>query len=45
MSFQSFLTNIQAKTGLGPADFRRLAEEKGFTADGSLREESRQPRS
>ena len=30
MSFQAYLDNIQAKTGKTPADFRRLAEEKGF---------------
>ena len=36
MSFQAYLDNIQAKTGHGPADFRRLAARKGFTADGSL---------
>lgn len=31
MSFQSYLQNIKAKTGKGPADFRKLAAEKGFT--------------
>lgn len=36
MSFQAYLTNIQAKTGKSPADFRALAEEKGFTHDGKL---------
>ena len=30
-AFQSYLDNIKAKTGLTPADFRRLAEEKGLT--------------
>ena len=30
MSFQAYLDNIQAKTGKSPADFRRLAEKKGF---------------
>jgi hypothetical protein len=30
-AFQSYLDNIKAKTGLGPADFRRLAKEKGLT--------------
>jgi hypothetical protein len=36
MSFQAYLTNIQAKTGKSAADFRALAEEKGFTRDGQL---------
>jgi hypothetical protein len=30
MSFQAYLDNIQAKTGKTPADFRRMAAEKGF---------------
>ena len=36
MSFQGYLTNIQAKTGKSPADFRTLAGKKGFTQDGRL---------
>ena len=36
MSFQAYLTNIQAKTGKSPADFRALAEKKGFTRKGQL---------
>jgi uncharacterized protein DUF4287 len=36
MSFQAYLTNIQAKTGKSPADFRTLAEKKGFTQNGKL---------
>ncbi|MDB5300803.1 MAG: hypothetical protein JWO87_2466 [Phycisphaerales bacterium] len=36
MSFQAYLTNIQAKTGKSAADFRVLAEEKGFTHNGQL---------
>ena len=36
MSFHAYLTNIQAKTGKSPADFRALAEEKGFTHNGKL---------
>ena len=36
MSFQAYLTNIQAKTGKSPADFRVLAEKKGFTQNGKL---------
>lgn len=37
MSFQAYLANIHAKTGKRPADFRALAEQKGFTGDGALR--------
>jgi len=36
MSFQAYLTNIQAKTGKSPADFRALAEKKGFMHAGKL---------
>ena len=36
MSFQAYLTNIQAKTGKSAADFRALAEKKGFTKNGRL---------
>lgn len=36
MSFQAYLDNIEAKTGKAPADFRRLAAGKGYTADGKL---------
>ena len=39
MSFQAYLDNIQAKTGRGPDDFRRLADEKGFMEGGKLRAE------
>lgn len=31
MSFQAYLDNIQAKTGKTPADFQRMAAEKGFS--------------
>jgi len=31
MSYQAYLRNIQTKTGKSPADFRALAEKKGFT--------------
>ncbi len=37
MSFQAYLDNIQTKTGKTPDDFRRLAEEKGFTENGRLK--------
>lgn len=36
MSFQAYLDNIKAKTGKTPADFKRLATEKGFMVDGKL---------
>ena len=36
MSFQSYLDNIESKTGKSPADFRKLAADKGFTAEGTL---------
>ncbi|WP_259067894.1 DUF4287 domain-containing protein [Mucilaginibacter sp. X4EP1] len=37
MSFQGYLKTIREKTGKGPQDFRQLAEEKGFTANGVLK--------
>jgi hypothetical protein len=36
MSFQAYIDNIQVKTGLLPADFKKLAEEKGFIVDGAI---------
>jgi hypothetical protein len=36
MSFQAYLDNIQAKTGKSPADFKKLAEKKGFLVMGKL---------
>ena len=36
MSFQAYLDNIEAKTGKTPADFKKLAIEKGFMVDGKL---------
>lgn len=36
MSFQGYLKTINQKTGKSPADFRKLAEEKGFTKNGEL---------
>ena len=36
MSFQAYIDNIKAKTGKSPADFRKLAEEKGFLKNGEL---------
>ena len=37
MSFQAYLDNIQTKTGKSPDDFRKMAEQKKYTADGRLR--------
>ena len=37
MSFQAYIDSIRAKTGKGPDDFLRLAEEKGFTEHGAIR--------
>jgi isocitrate lyase len=37
MSFQAYLDNIKTKTGKSPDDFRRLAEEKGFTQNGEIK--------
>lgn len=37
MSFQGYLTTIKTKTGKGPEDFRKLAEQKGFTQNGQIK--------
>ncbi|HQQ96830.1 MAG TPA: DUF4287 domain-containing protein [Cyclobacteriaceae bacterium] len=36
MSFQAYIDSIRAKTGKSPADFMKLAEKKGFMANGKL---------
>jgi hypothetical protein len=36
MSFQAYMDNIKTKTGLGPAEFKALAEAKGFTSSGRI---------
>jgi Domain of unknown function (DUF4287) len=36
MSFQAYIDNIKAKTGKTPADFKKLAEKKGFLKTGQL---------
>jgi len=36
MSFQGYLKTIKEKTGKDAADFRTLAEQKGFTTNGNL---------
>lgn len=37
MSFQGYLKTIKEKTGLGPAELKLKAQEKGFTAHGQLK--------
>lgn len=37
MSFQSYLENIEAKTGKNAGDFRELAAQKGWTENGQLK--------
>ncbi|MDB5133813.1 MAG: hypothetical protein JWP37_416 [Mucilaginibacter sp.] len=37
MSFQAYINNIKTKTGKGPADFRELAEQKGFTQNREIK--------
>ncbi|MGL5234774.1 MAG: DUF4287 domain-containing protein [Empedobacter falsenii] len=36
MSFQAYIDNIKTKTGKTPADFKKLAEKKGFIIDEKL---------
>ena len=36
MSFQAYIDNIKTKTGKSPADFKKLAEMKGFLQSGKL---------
>ena len=36
MSFQAYIDNIKTKTGKTPADFKKLAEEKGFIIENKL---------
>lgn len=37
MSFQAYLDNIKAKTGKSLDDFKELAEQKDFLANGKLK--------
>jgi hypothetical protein len=39
MSFQAYLTNIEARTGKSPQDFRAYAAARDWLADGVLRGE------
>jgi Domain of unknown function (DUF4287) len=36
VSFQAYIDNIKAKTGKTPADFKVIAESKGFIVDGVI---------
>jgi hypothetical protein len=36
MSFQAYIDNIKTKTGKSPADFKKLAEKKGFLKNGEI---------
>ncbi|MGK9232960.1 DUF4287 domain-containing protein [Inquilinus limosus] len=38
MSFQAYLDNIKAKTGKSADDFKTLADQKGFTRHGRLKD-------
>jgi hypothetical protein len=37
MSFQAYLDNIKSKTGKSPDDFKKMADEKGFSINGELK--------
>ncbi|BCH26016.1 hypothetical protein MesoLjLc_59360 [Mesorhizobium sp. L-8-10] len=37
MSFQGYLDTIKSKTGKGPEDFQRLADQKGYAENGRLK--------
>ncbi len=39
MSFQTYLKNIEAKTGKNADDFRALAAQKGFTENGKVKKD------
>lgn len=36
MSFKAYIDNIKVKTGKTPADFKKLAEKKGFIIGGKI---------
>jgi hypothetical protein len=38
MTFKAYIDNIHAKTSKSPDDFRRLAEQKGFLAAGTIKQ-------
>ena len=37
MTFKAYLDNIEAKTGMSPADFKKLARGKGYLSKEGLR--------
>ena len=37
MSFQAYIDNIKTKTGKTPADFKKLATQKGLLEKGNLK--------
>ena len=37
MSFQAYIDNIKVKTGKTPADFKKLAQTKGFIEKGKIK--------
>lgn len=37
MTFQGYLNTIEAKTGKGVDDFKRMADEKGLSENGQLK--------
>ena len=37
MSFQTYMDNIETKTGNSPEDFIKLAEKKGFLENGNIK--------
>ncbi|KUY31909.1 DUF4287 domain-containing protein [Elizabethkingia ursingii] len=37
MSFQTYIKNIEEKTGKSRSDFEKLAAEKGFTEEGKIK--------
>ena len=37
--FQSYMTNIEAKTGISSDGFKKLAEKAGFMKDGKMKPE------
>lgn len=37
MSFQAYIDNIRTKTGNGPADFKKIATQKGYMSGSTLR--------
>jgi hypothetical protein len=41
MSFQAYISNIQAKTGKSPEDFKELGKAKGFLEHGVVQGQNR----